>query len=83
MERELNSGETESVHGERDIASSISTKFRKVDINKMNGNFQAIRKRHDVDKDRFQDHKNVLNFTPHKCSIFLITVMFYFSHADI
>ncbi len=35
----------------RDIASSISTKFRKIDIKKMNGKFQAIRKSHDVDKD--------------------------------
>ncbi len=35
----------------RDIASSISTKFRKIDIKKWNGKFQAIRKRHDVDKD--------------------------------
>ncbi len=58
MERELNSVETESVHRERDIACSISTKFRKIDINKMNGKFQLIRKRHDVDK----DHKNVLDF---------------------
>ncbi len=37
MERELNSGETESVHRERHC---ICTKFRKVDVNKMNGNFK-------------------------------------------
>jgi hypothetical protein len=60
MERELNSGETESVHRERegDIACCISTKFRKIDKNKMNGKFQVIRKRHNVDK----DHKNVIDF---------------------
>jgi hypothetical protein len=46
------------IERERDIACSISTKFRKIDINKMNGKFQLIRKRHDVDK----DHKNVLDF---------------------
>ncbi len=35
----------------RHIASSVSTKFRKIDMNKMNGKFQAIRKSHDVYKD--------------------------------
>ena len=36
MERELNSGEIER---KRD---SISTKFRRIDINTMSGNFQGI-----------------------------------------
>jgi hypothetical protein len=39
MERELNSGETERQR-EREIASSISTKVRGVDINRKSGNIQ-------------------------------------------
>ncbi len=31
--------------------SSISTKFRKIDVNKCNGKFQLIIKGHDVDKE--------------------------------
>jgi hypothetical protein len=50
MEREQNSGGTKRERErerERAIASSIGTKFRKVDINKRMDNS----KRHDVDKD--------------------------------
>jgi hypothetical protein len=65
------------------IVSSISTKFRKIDMEKIEWKIPS-NKRCDVDKRyRFQDHKNVLDFTSHKCSNFLITWMFYISHDDI
>ncbi len=67
----------------RVIVSSISTKFRKIDMDKIEWKIPSD-KRHDVDKIYcFQDHKNVLDFTSHTCSIFLITLMFYISHDDI
>jgi len=63
--------------------SSISKKFRKIDMNKIEWKISS-NKRHDVDKRyRFQDHKNALDFTSHKCPIFLIKWMFYISHDDI
>ncbi len=63
--------------------SSVSTQFREIDMRKIEWKIPSD-KRHDVDKIyRFQDHNNVLDFTSHECSIFLITWMFYISHADI
>jgi hypothetical protein len=71
------------VYIKRMIVSSISKKFRKIDMRKIEWKIQSD-KRHDVDKRyRFQDPKDVLDFTSHKCSIFLITWMFYISHDDI
>ncbi len=67
----------------RMIVSRISTKFRKIDMRKIEWKIPND-KRHDVDKRyRFQDHKDVLDFTSHKCSIFLKTWMFYVSHDGI
>ncbi len=62
---------------------SISTKFRKIDSRNIEWKIPRD-KRHDVDK-RYccQDHHNVLDFTSHKGSIFLITWIFYISHYDI
>jgi hypothetical protein len=49
----------------RMIVSSISTKFRKIDIRKIEWKIPN-EKRHDVDKRyHFQDHKDVLDFTSH------------------
>ena len=58
-ERELTSRETESVH-KRMIVSSVSTKFREIDMRKIGWKIPS-NKRY-----RFQDHNNVLDFTSHK-----------------